>query len=407
MLRIVLCFAFALLQWHNLYAQHYIKEKKILKGVLKAEQTNKAIAYANVYVKNTQQNALADESGFFILPCIVSEMDSVCVNALGYSFKSILVKDFKNDTVLTLKAKTELPLLQVRGFTAREVIEKAIHNLHYYFPDSNIQLESFYRQYHKENGKYVRLIEAKIITPEKTYNNFNSSNHNEKVYVKNVRRSNVYEQNKEKHGDHLIDLLYDNPVKHPVGTVLNLKGLSFYNFRFTDESNEKITVIEFNSFGTGTPKAEGGKLYIDEKTFLIEKVIVESFPNPKAKQVYYSKANHPYDWKFRNGYLEISFNKKDGYIQMAGIKKSYTHYLYDNATNSLSFLVEENFVLTGLKITDAVILEKLFLDNSNLYNKEYKYDNLNWIDCPEISQEILRDMEHQETLSNQFSSNGY
>ncbi|HNR18512.1 MAG TPA: carboxypeptidase-like regulatory domain-containing protein [Bacteroidia bacterium] len=405
MLRIVLCFAFALLQWQNIYAQHYIKEKKILKGVLKAEQTNKAIAYANVYVKNTQQNALADESGFFILPCIVSEMDSVCVNALGYSFKSILVKDFKNDTVLTLKAKTELPLLQVRGFTAREVIEKAIRNLHYYFPDSNIQLESFYRQYHKENGKYVRLIEAKIITPEKTYNNFNSSNHNEKVYVKNVRRSNVYEQNKEKHGDHLIDLLYDNPVKHPVGTVLNLKGLSFYNFRFTDESNEKITVIEFNSFGTGTPKAEGGKLYIDEKTFLIEKVIVESFPNPKAKQVYYSKANHPYDWKFRNGYLEISFNKKDGYMQVAEIKKYYTHYLFDNATNSLSFLVEENFELIKTKTFSENIPEKFFTGSSNLYSQKYNYNEADWAGIKELSKEKKKDLEKTEALNVQFKSN--
>lgn len=407
MLRIVLCFAFALFQWQNMCAKHSNSVKKILRGFLKAEGTNRPVGYANVYVKNTLQIALTDESGLFILPCIVSETDSVCLNALGYNFKSIPVKDFKNDTVITLQSKTELPVLQVKGLTAKEVVEKAIHNLHYYFPDSNIQLESFYRQYHKENEKYVRLIEAKIITPEITYNNFSSSNHHEKVYVKNVRRSHVYEKNKEKHGDHLIDLLYDNPVKHTVGTVLNNKGLSFYNFRFTGESDEKISVIEFNSFGTGSPKAERGKLYIDERTFLIEKLIVESFPNPKAKQVYYSKVNHPYDWKFRNGYLEISFNKKDGYIQMAGIKKSYTHYLYDNATNSLSFLVEENFVLTGLKITDAVILEKLFLDNSNLYNKEYKYDNLNWIDCPEISQEILRDMEHQETLSNQFSSNGY
>lgn len=405
MLRIILCFAIALFQWQNMCAQHSISEKKILKGALKAEGTNRPLGYANVYVKNTQQIALTDESGLFILPCIVSEMDSVCINALGYNFKSIPIKDFKNDVIITLQVKTELPVLQVRGLTAKVVVEKAIRNLHYYFPDSNIQLESFYRQYHKENEKYVRLIEAKIITPEITYNSFSSNNHHEKVYVRNIRRSNIYEQNKEKHGDHLIDLLYDNPVKHTVGTVLNSKGLSFYNFRFTDESDEKISVIEFNSFGTGTPKAERGKLYIDERTFLIEKIIVESFPNPKAKQVYYSKANHPYDWKFRNGYLEISFNKKDGYMQVAEIKKYYTHYLFDNATNTLSFLVEENFELIKTKTFSENIPEKFFTGSSNLYSQKYNYNDADWVGIKELSKEKKKDLEKTEALNVQFKAN--
>lgn len=405
MLRIVLCFAFAFFQWQNMCAQHTNTEKKILRGSLKAEESNQPVGYANVYVKKTQQITLADEKGLFILPCMVSEMDSVYINALGYSFKSIPVKEFKNDTVIILQSKTELPVLQVKGLTAKEVVEKAIHNLYRYFPDSNIQLESFYRQYHKENEKYVRLIEAKIITHEITYNNNSSNNHNEKVYLKNVRRSNVYEQNKERHGDHLVDLLYDNPVKHPVGTVLNSKGLSFYNFRFTDESDEKVTVIEFNSFGMGTPKAERGKLYIDEKAFLFEKLIVESFPNPKAKQVYYSKVNHPYDWKFRNGYLEISFNKKDGYMQVVEIKKSYTHYLIDNATNSFSFLVEENFELVKTKTISTKVREKFFSRNSNLYSQNYNYNEADWIDIQELSSDKKMDLEKTETLNGQFRAN--
>jgi hypothetical protein len=39
-------------------------------------------------------------------------------------------------------------------------------------------------------------------------------------------------ENKEEHGDHLMDLLNENPFKFPVGSVLNLKGIDFYKFTF-------------------------------------------------------------------------------------------------------------------------------------------------------------------------------
>ncbi len=328
---------------------------------------------------------------------------------MGYAQKKfpVITLSLYDSLIIELDEKAfDLPMTTIQGLSAKEIIHKAIKNLEQNFADTNLLLQSFYRQYHKEDDHYVRLIEAIVITEEQPYiNNINFSK-SEKQFLKALRRSDVMEINKAQHGDHLMDLLNENPFKFPTGSVLNLRGIDYFNFHFAESNSLDEIVIEFTAKVSSADQIQNGLIYIDEKTFVINRMIIETFPNPNSKTKHFAAQGESYLWKFRNGRYEISFRQLNGQPVFDRITKSYTHYLIDAKVHSLAHIVEENFELQSVKIIGNDSTPFHFSSTSNLYSQNYFYHDSVWINFPLLPVLIKADLEKSIPLKEQFIRNG-
>ena len=221
-----------------------------LKGLVRDPVSKKPLSYTMVSIKHTNQATTANENGNFSFSFVQSQNDIVVFSLMGYHPKEILINTLSNSDSLIVELDVkafDLPVTEIPGLAAKEVVRKAIRNLKQSFPDSNLILQSFYRQYHKEDNQYVRLLEAIVITKEQPYRNYMNSIKSEKVFIKALRRSDVTEENKAQHGDHLIDLLNENLFKFPTGSVLNLKGIDYFQFHFAESNSPDEIAIEFST----------------------------------------------------------------------------------------------------------------------------------------------------------------
>jgi hypothetical protein len=306
----------------------------------------------------------------------------------------------------------EIPVVHIEGMSAKQIVKKAIDKIPDNFAADTFYSKIFYRQYHKENNFYVRLIEASLFFKSTVEKNKNSLNGRERVRVIQLRRSNNYEMNKEEHGDHLFDLLSENPVYHSLGTVLNRKALNSFKFFPDTIENDSVYHIFYFSKNSMDEKVQKGELLIDKRTFAILKFTKEERQNDNAVSKYDKASSVPYCWEFQNGNVIAEYEYRDGKMFLASLNKTYTHELYDNKVHSKEYVVAENFELkVDSDFYSQNILPGNFSAVSNLYHLRYPYDRDYWNNylTPgfvfENSKIVIRDLQRKETLEQQFEKN--
>src|SRR6185295_18779160 len=136
---------------------------------------------------------------------------------------------------------------------------------------------------------------------------------------------------------HLFDLLSENPIYHPIGTVLNGKGLNSFKFYTDINENDSVFHIYYFSKSSTDEKIQNGELFIDKKTFALIKFTKEEEKNDRAFIRYTEVKSVPYHWEFQNGKVIAEYTCHDGKMFLASINKTYTHDLYDNKVNSKDF----------------------------------------------------------------------
>lgn len=367
-----------------------------------------SVPFANGYLKGTQFSWLSDEKGNIHITLKKSTgQENLIVNAFGYEEASVPIGSIKKETpfrvFLNKKAYT-LPAVNINGRNAKGLMLEVIKHLPENFKKESDLTPAYYRQVHKENGQYVRLIEAGIIFDNGNY--FPDDRKREKVAVLTVRRSNNYEKNKEQHGDHLMDLLEENPVRYNEHSVLNKKAIDWYRFNFIeDKNNNGLTVIRFHSLDKSKEKIETGKLFIDEGNFMIKAIEVETYPNPYKTMYARNSTKEPFFWDFLYGKYVIKFENDHGVLKTMEMHKTYVHNLYDTPANSLTYVVEENFDLFSEQEKKSAVDSTGLSEFSNLYSAEFVYNENEWKNIPLLDGEIQKDLEKVKSLSIQFRQN--
>jgi CarboxypepD_reg-like domain len=395
-----------------LQAQNEIK----ISGSIVDDSTRYAVPFVTVSVKQTA--TLSDINGKFNFTISANNADSIIFSCIGYENKKIPIRSFVSGTEQTIKLLRkvyELPPHTKNGLTSRSIIENAIKKIPEIFVADTFYQEGFYRQYHEENNKYVRLIEAAITIENRAEKNNASLKTNERVLINHIRRSDNNEQNNEEHGDHLIDLLEENPVYHSLGTVLNIKSLDLYRFYFdtTLTYPDSVYHIFYYSHDRTRDRYDRGEIFINAKNFAILKLTIEEFKNDRPIRRENNLSNR-YRWDFLSSKLIAEYKMKDEKMYTAALMKMYTHELYDNKVYTKEFTVIENFELTLQKEikTMPLSMQKYFSDFSNLYHRKYFYDTSFWksYSVPgfyfQKSEDVKRDLEKNKKLEKQFLENG-
>lgn len=390
------------------------QENVLLKGYVSDAANKQPLSLAAVQVKNTQLGALTEDNGYFELPVPKSNLnDSLRISFVGYLTRTISVAGYQQSDTLYITLETQVATKEevvVTAMNARGVLLKAIENMKKnLFTDSLIQ-HGFYRQVHKENGTYVRLLEADISVAFNTKSPYKYSFH-ETVQTNKMRRSANFETNGDVHGDHLVDLLKENPVSYNKQNLLNPKMIDFLSPKFDSEDEEQY-VLKTQYKETSSAKLEQARLWIQKETFAILKIEIEKFPNP-----YYIKPKYTPDtrWKLVNETDVIQLEKVDGRYVVSSLERTYNHHVHNRQTGQVEFIVEESFGLYFYQYETSGIGEKLgkgnFISTTSLYETLYKYDETFWknykpLQSYPLPNQIIQDLGKKNSLDHQFRESG-
>ena len=386
-----------------------------VRGYVNEKGTNLPLSLCAVQVKNSQLGALTEDNGFFELPLPVSNLkDSLIISFIGYFPQAISIANYKQGDTLKIQLETEVATKAetvIIAENAKGVLLKAIGNLRKnLFRDSIIQT-GFYRQFHKENGKFVRLIEADLSVALNAKSTYSYSFH-ELVQTNEQRRSENYETNGDPHGDHVETLLKINPFSYNKGTFLNPKNIDFFSPKFEHEDSIQY-IVKTQYKEKSSAQLEQARIWIEKGTYAITRIEIEKFPNPYfVKSKYYVESDR---WKFQNEKDVIQLTKYKGKFVVSSLELTYNHHVINPRTGQVDYLVEENFNLYFYQYDDAQVTDKItkgrFMDMTSLYTSKYRYNDAFWsnyrplADHP-LNSQIKKDLEHAVPLDKQFHDSG-
>ena len=384
-------------------------------GVVTDKETNQPLSMAAIQVKNTQLGALSEDNGYFEMPLPVSNLkDSIRVSYVGYTPVSLSIADYKTGDTLRIALGMDNMIkgeVVITALGARAVMLKAIENMKKNFYYDSLISTGLYRQYHKENGKYVRLMEADVSVAFNVKSPYKYSFH-ELVRVNKQRRSDNYETNGDVHGDHLVDLLKQNAYSYNRASFLDAKKIDFYAPKMLSE-NEKEYVITLQYKEANSATLENAKLVIEKETFAITRMEIEKYPNPVYVRSRYSNESR---WQLVNEKDVIETTKQNGKYMVSSIVRSYNHHVLNPRTKAVDFIVEESFELffDDYETSDVgtrISKEGNYNSMTDLYTTKYGYnakfwDNYDLLDEYPTPAQVVRDLDAKKPLVQQFKEMG-
>jgi hypothetical protein len=167
-------------------AQNFITVSgKIIDG-----QTQEPLPYSSVTAKNSTVGTIANADGRFIVHIPTSSDNALLhVSMLGYQSLEILVSKINTNDALLISlqpAVAYLPEVVVKdSLTAKQILQRAYDRLRSNYSSKPYQLEGFYREIQKADGKYVSLIEAAVLIESRGM----MSKSNDKIELHQLRKS--------------------------------------------------------------------------------------------------------------------------------------------------------------------------------------------------------------------------
>ena len=384
-------------------------------GHVSDKETKEPLSLAAIQVKNTQLGALTEDNGVFEMPLPISNLkDSLRVSYVGYAPVNISIANYQKGDTVRVELGMETLIkgeVVITAMNAKAVLLKAIENMKKNFYYDSLIATGLYRQYHKENGKYVRLMEADVSVAFNVKSSYKYSFH-ELVRVNKQRRSENYETNGDVHGDHLVDLLKENPYSYNKMNFLDPKKIDFYSPKILSE-NESEYVISLQYKEVSSAKLENAKLTIEKETFAITRMEIEKYPNPAYVRSRYSNETR---WQLVNEKDVIETTKQNGKYMVSSIVRSYNHHVLNPRTKSVDFIVEESFELffddyETDNVGARIAKEGNYSSLTDLYTTKYGYntkfwDNYDLLDEYPTPAQVKKDLEHAKPLVQQFKDMG-
>lgn len=131
-----------------------------LKGVVRDFESSIQLEYSSIQNLNMGNSTFSNSIGEFELS--VNYGDTIKFSFIGYKSKVIKIAKINFLDVKLEKEIFELNPVVISPDTVYRIVEKAFKNIKKNYPTSKYYREAFYREYVKNDNKYVRLIEAAV-----------------------------------------------------------------------------------------------------------------------------------------------------------------------------------------------------------------------------------------------------
>jgi hypothetical protein len=303
---------------------------RFLRGSIVDSISRMPIAMASVSVKNKSFGTVSNNEGVFefLIP-VSAEPDTVVVSFVGFESINIPLHTLSDQPLLILMQEKPVMLSEVtisaERLTAKAIFDKAFEDLEKNFSQKPFQLNGFFRQLSRENGKYVLLIESDIEIYDNAYTLNDNFNLQEKVAIRQSRVSKNYfehqHQNFFDYHNNLKQLLVWNYSRYSNPYVM--ERTNFIIDTITSLNNRPVYVIS-----SAMPKYTGEilegtncfTLHIDCETFAIYQIKNETMAQPgyylparpafikgdKSKLLKFTTASHTYSFRQYNGRMYLS-----------------------------------------------------------------------------------------------------
>lgn len=386
----------------------------MIRGYVYDKDANTPLSLAAVQILNTQLGGLSGDDGYFEFPVPkVNLSDSLRASFIGYAPQELYIKNYKQSDTLRIYLSANIATKQeavVTAVSARGVLLHAIDSLKRNLFHDSLIATGFYRQYHKENGKYVRLIEADASVAFNVKDPFKYSFH-ELIQINEQRRSENYETNGDVHGDHFVDLLKENPFSYNKSTMLNARNVDFFAPKFESEDSDHY-IVKTQYKESSSAKLENARIWVQKGTYAITRIEVDKYPNP-----YYVKSKYALDsrWQLQKETDVVQLGIYKGKYVVSSLERVYVHHVLNKQTGQVDYIVEESFSLYFSHYDSQNIGERIrtgkYSEFTSLYTSNYNYDEAFWKNYPPekdhpLDAQIKKDLEHAKSLDEQFKDSG-
>ncbi|MFN8154251.1 MAG: hypothetical protein U0Y08_08180 [Bacteroidia bacterium] len=352
----------------EVFAQQY-------KMLLLDETSGQPVPFANVLITKNGHWLMADSTGIvFISAEEIRIKSAIVISRVGYRKQQLeaLVPDSRMEATVLLKPEvTQLTPATILP-EKLDVILSRIRKRLAESLDTPLVANAFYRQYHIENGKPVFMVEAdaEVLLPGR-------KSKLELVNIRHVRRMPSEEQNPDQHSDHLIDLLFMNPVAHPEGTILNKYVGSDVRWRelpvVKEGSLPNLLQLEYERITDHGMFTESGLLKYDSTYHLLEYECTRRLNSGYGPA--YDKYKGKYAWLKLEEKISCSYKWVGNLIGITALHQQYTHLLFHSVFHQSDYELTEDF---SLQIADVKpgnpANRKDFKLQSNLYEQGVKPD---------------------------------
>lgn len=374
------------------------------------DDKGKAISYASVVIKGTHKGTATSKEGYFKL-YVAEKYKSARLefSSMGYENRLIAIDELikSKEVVIVLSEEIiQLTDVELSENAGKEFLQKVIDNIPNNYPQKAYTYSGLYRQVHREDAKYVRLIEAYYTIYDPGYKKLMTSQLKERLKLNELRKSKDYERNGEPHGDHVTDLFLENPIHYLNNSVFNPNAFDYTEVKFEtiDSLTAKYFVLRFKYQNDNEPKIQEGRLFINRTDYAVEKLTIKEYSNPS-----YLPPRHliPTNWKFVSGEKQIEFKKQGEYYYLDKFTYSYSHQVFDEFMYDLKHETDEYFSLYVEKIGERPESFKKYSAFGSLYRKRYTYNtefwnNLGLLQRYPIPAAIITDLEKEESIEVQF-----
>jgi hypothetical protein len=389
-------------------AQNFIT----ISGKIIDSETQEPLSYASITVTNSSLGTIANANGAFIIHIPSGALNSALqISMLGYQPFSIPIQKINSNEPLFIQLKPAiayLPEVVVKdSLTAKQILQKAYDRLTENYSSRPYQLEGFYREIQKADGKYVSLIEAAVLIESRGM----MSKSHDKIKLNQLRRSLGYENQHVPFWDNynlLVGFLGQDFVKHKKKSLIKFKeayrkentsidGVPVYVIVVNERADFWLNTlyIQCDNYAIIRFEENYDRRQDPERSWTVESnVTAKAFPQLKKLAVTY----RPFDGKYYPERCAMTF-----------------HAIYkDGVTGNqlLDFEIDHQFIVTNRFFDNIHEIAKEDILSSSVSMKQIplKYDSTFWINYNIIRESpldslIRMDLESQSKLDDQFKRN--
>lgn len=381
-------------------------------GKIVDSQTQEPLPYSSVTVKNSPLGTIANSSGQFIIHIPTPSNDNILyISMLGYQpFETSISKiNAKETLIVSLQPVAAfLPEVVVKdSLSAKQILQRAYNRLRDNYPSRPYQLEGFYREIQKADGKYVSLIEAAVLIES----NGMMSKSNDKIRLNQLRKSLGYDNPHVPFWDNnnlLVSFLSQDFVKYKKRSLLkftdarrkentSMDGVPVYVIELNERPDFWLNTLYVRCDDYAIIRFEENydRQYDPERVWTVESNIsAKAFPQLKK--------------------LAVTYRRVEGKYFPERCAMTFRAIYQDGITGKqlLDFEIEHQFVATRRLIDGVEKIAKQDALSSSVSLKKLpaKYDSTFWANYNIIRESpldslIRKDLESQIKLEDQFKKN--
>lgn len=418
---------FLLLCCWLLVSNQYIfaQQDIILSGKITDFESQEPVPFANLSVKGTATGTTTNFDGEFELHLPQKFLnDSLVVSCIGYFNYYTTINNIKNRQAFHISLKSRSYLMEAfvvkpeepkkpalpppPDYTAEEILAKVIENIPNNYMVNPVLMKGFYREYFKENGKYVAFAEAAMnIYDEQGYVKKKARDtQKESIDIEQLRVSDICND-----GDYVLYIDIHHVLR---GNIL--RNYAYWK-RYLKKARAEVLALQKDSisyYGDDQiyclsykldSKRRGlykGNVYVRAKDFAVVQLEINAENLLKGREIngapYQSRSTMTF--KEFEGKMYLNYVNASHKVKYALLAKQY------------DLIFHSELLIHDVKTKGFNPILNKSREVSIFYQPRYRtYDPKYWADYRLFAQskanaDIIADLEKERPLSTQFQVNG-